>query len=121
MSQVKRLVDDFRAREDRSETWFANQVGMSSKTLNSWFTRGRKSPMPPRIIKSMARVLGLPYRTVLEAALYDSGYLPETAVEDIRERKTEPLTARPVTVEKSEASKAPLERGRRPGPRRSPQ
>lgn len=114
MSQVKRLVDDFRAREDRSETWFAKQVGVSSKTLNSWFTRGRKSTMPPHVIKAMARVLGLPYRTVLEAALYDSGYLPETAVDDNRSRK-----AQPVRVKESEA---PLEREprreRRPSPRK---
>lgn len=85
MSQVKRLVDDFRARNDRPETWFANQLGMSSKTLNSWFTRGRKSPLPPDVVKAMARVLELPYRTVLDAALYDSGYLPESSVPDARD------------------------------------
>jgi hypothetical protein len=126
VSQIKRLVDDFCAREDRSETWFARQVGVSSKTMNSWFTRGRKSLLPPRVIKSMSRVLGLPYRTVLEAALYDSGYLPEKSVSDIRNPQ-EPLHARTDDDSKGggavivDESLAPLEQGPQEAPSRSPQ
>ena len=85
MTQIERLVEDFLAREDRRRAWFARQMGISDKTLSSWFRRGRRSTLPPGAIKAIARVTRIPYDTVLNAALADSGYLPASTVADIRD------------------------------------
>jgi len=85
VTQIERLVEDFLTREERSRAWFATKMGVNDKTLSSWFRRGRKSTIPPGAIKAIARVTGIPYRTVLDAAMADSGYLPASAVVDLRD------------------------------------
>ena len=97
MTQIERLVEDYLAREDRSRSWFAKQMGLSDKTLSSWFRRGRRSPLPPGAVKAIARVTNIDYRTILDAALADSGYLPESAVVDMRD-PGDPPDDDPVTV-----------------------
>jgi hypothetical protein len=82
VNQIERLVEDFLAREDRSREWFAKQMGVNGKTLSSWFRRERRSPLPAGALKAIARVTRVPYRTVLDAALADAGYLPASAVVD---------------------------------------
>lgn len=115
MGQIERIVDDYLAREDRSRSWFARQMGLSDKTLSSWFRRERHSPLPAGALKAISRVTTVPYRTVLDAALADSGYLPASSVVDIRDAADGPVA---VDDEAVKLQVDPSEEARRRSPQK---
>ncbi len=92
MSELKQLVENYTSRNERSMSWVARKMDVSPQTLSSWWHRGTKRLPTPENLRSLAAVLGVPYRYVLEAALTDAGYLPESLVK-VTEHESVRLTA----------------------------
>lgn len=55
------------------EAEFARRIGTSPQTVSNWKLRGTTLPTR-RLLEGVAEVTGLPYPTVLGAALADAGY-----------------------------------------------
>lgn len=69
------LVDRYRNAHGVSEAELARRIGISRENLRKWRKFG-VSRLPDRTnLTAVARVIGRPYREVLSAALYDTGYL----------------------------------------------
>lgn len=72
------LVDAWRNRRDPrpSYAWISTKVGVKSRSsVKPWLT-GQSMPQP-EALREIARLIGVSYRTVLDAALLDAGYLEE--------------------------------------------
>lgn len=68
-----REAEDWRGKRPSGRT-LASRVGVSPSAIEHW-RFGRKMPMPTNL-RALAKVLGVGYRRVLDAALHDAGYLP---------------------------------------------
>lgn len=63
-----------------SQRRFASDIGMSPTAFGNW--QQAISKLPDRMnLARFARQIGMPYERVLDAALRDSGYLPEPTEE----------------------------------------
>ena len=71
------LIDRYRAAHGVSESEVARRIGMSRENLRKWRVNG-VSRLPDREnLAAVARVIGKPYREVISAALFDTGYLTD--------------------------------------------
>lgn len=78
-----------------SERQIAMRIGITQSGLARWRAPGMKRLPEAEHLRAAARVLGVPYRVVLEAALYDTGYLQEVGDHDQRSApKTQPAHLR---------------------------
>jgi transcriptional regulator with XRE-family HTH domain len=69
------LIDRYRTAHGVSESEVARRIGMSRENLRKWRING-VSRLPDREnLAAVARVIGKPYREVVSAALFDTGYL----------------------------------------------
>ncbi|WP_062891122.1 helix-turn-helix domain-containing protein [Mycobacterium avium] len=71
------LIDRYKNAHGASEAELARRIGVSRENLRKWRTNG-VSRLPDRTnLAAVARVIGRPYREVLSAALFDTGYLTD--------------------------------------------
>ena len=69
------LIDRYRNAHGVSESELARRIGVTRENLRKWRINGVRR-LPDRVnLAATARVIGRPYREVLSAALYDTGYL----------------------------------------------
>jgi transcriptional regulator with XRE-family HTH domain len=69
------LIDRYKNAHGVSEAELARRIGVTRENLRKWRTNGlRRLPERANLV-SAARVIGRPYREVLSAALFDTGYL----------------------------------------------
>lgn len=69
------LIDRYKNAHGVSEAELARRIGVSRENLRKWRTNGvRRLPERANLVAA-ARVIGRPYREVLSAALFDTGYL----------------------------------------------
>lgn len=72
------LIDRYKNAHGVSEAELARRIGVSRENLRKWRING-VSRLPDRAnLAAVARVIGRPYREVLSAALFDTGYLTDT-------------------------------------------
>lgn len=69
------LIDRYKHAHGVSEAELARRIGVTRENLRKWRTNGvRRLPERANLVAA-ARVIGRPYREVLSAALFDTGYL----------------------------------------------
>ncbi|WP_237159691.1 helix-turn-helix domain-containing protein [Mycobacteroides abscessus] len=74
-SRLVELIDRYRSAHGVSESELARRIGVTRENLRKWRTTGvRRLPERANLVAT-ARVIGRPYREVLSAALFDTGYL----------------------------------------------
>lgn len=75
--RLVQLIDRYRSAHGVSEAEVARRIGVSRENLRKWRTNG-VSRLPGRTnLAAVARIIGRPYREVLSAALFDTGYLTD--------------------------------------------
>lgn len=80
-SRLVELIDRYRNTHGVSEAELARRLGVSRENLRKWRTKGlRRLPERTNLVAA-ARVIGRPYREVLSAALFDTGYLAASDTE----------------------------------------
>lgn len=80
-SRLVELIDRYRTAHGVSESELARRIGVTRENLRKWRTNGvRRLPERHNLVAT-ARVIGRPYREVLSAALFDTGYLDASAKE----------------------------------------
>lgn len=78
MGELGSLIEAWRDRRDPrpSDAWIAEKVGAKSRSsVRPWLT-GESMPTAEHL-RRLAAIIGVNYRTVLDAALLDAGYLTE--------------------------------------------
>lgn len=78
------LIDRYKAAHGVADTELARRIGVTRRGLNNWRTEALRNLPDLDNLMAIARVTGQPYRSVLSAALFDSGYLTETNIGDPR-------------------------------------
>ncbi|BBX88182.1 helix-turn-helix domain-containing protein [Mycolicibacterium aubagnense] len=78
------LIDRYKAAHGVADTELARRIGVTRRGLNNWRTETLRNLPDLDNLTAIARVTGQPYRNVLSAALFDSGYLTETNIGDPR-------------------------------------
>jgi hypothetical protein len=76
------LIDRYKNAHGVSDAELARRIGITRENLRLWRVNGVRR-LPERAnLAAVARTIGQPYRQVLSAALFDTGYLtaPDTAV-----------------------------------------
>lgn len=69
------LIDRYKNAHGVSDAELARRIGITRENLRKWRTNGvRRLPERANLVAA-ARVIGQPYREVLSAALFDTGYL----------------------------------------------
>lgn len=69
------LIDRYKNAHGVSDNELARRIGISRENLRKWRTNGVRR-LPERAnLSAVARTIGQPYRQVLSAALFDTGYL----------------------------------------------
>jgi transcriptional regulator with XRE-family HTH domain len=71
------LIDQYKDAHGVSDSEIARRIGFSRENLRLWRAGLRDLPEQGNL-RAVARTIGRPYREVLSAALFDSGYLTET-------------------------------------------
>ncbi|GAA2417741.1 helix-turn-helix domain-containing protein [Mycolicibacterium llatzerense] len=78
------LIDRYKSATGVADTELARRIGVSRRQLNNWRTEKMSQLHDLDNLNAIARVTGQPYRSVLSAALFDSGYLTEVNAEAAR-------------------------------------
>ena len=78
-SRLGALIDRYRAAHGASESELARRIGVTRENLRKWRTHGTRRLPDHANLVATARVIGRPYREVLSAALFDTGYLDGSA------------------------------------------
>ncbi|WP_174400345.1 helix-turn-helix domain-containing protein [Mycolicibacterium sphagni] len=71
------LIDRYKRATGVADTELARRIGVSRRQLNNWRTEKLRQLHDLDNLNAITRVTGQPYRNVLSAALFDSGYLTE--------------------------------------------
>ncbi|WP_094287403.1 transcriptional regulator [Mycobacterium lehmannii] len=72
------LIDQYKNTHGVSDAELARRIGITRENLRLWRTNGVRR-LPERLnLASVARTIGRPYRQVLSAALFDTGYLTDS-------------------------------------------
>ncbi|MBV0920234.1 helix-turn-helix transcriptional regulator [Mycobacteroides chelonae] len=80
-SRLVELIDRYKSAHGVSESELARRIGVTRENLRKWRTNGvRRLPERTNLVAT-ARVIGRPYREVLSAALFDTGYLDAVSQE----------------------------------------
>lgn len=73
MSELWQLIEAHLDHYGVREAAFARKIGTVPQTVANWKKRPTTLPRPEHL-REVARVIGMPYETVLNAALVDAGY-----------------------------------------------
>lgn len=84
MPRLKAIVDAYRDEHGSPEGWVAEQMGLDRRGLWAWWNRGLAQMPSAELLHALATATRTPYRTVLDAALEDFGYLPESTAAERR-------------------------------------
>jgi transcriptional regulator with XRE-family HTH domain len=72
------LIDRYKTAHGVSDAELARRIGITRENLRLWRINGVRR-LPERAnLAAVARTIGQPYRQVLSAALFDTGYLTDT-------------------------------------------
>jgi hypothetical protein len=83
MGELWGIIQRYLDRHATREAAFARQVGTTSQNLSWWKQNGLRRLPKKDLLAAVARQTGVPYETVLRAALTDAGYLdPVTPAPD---------------------------------------
>lgn len=74
-SRLGQLIEDYKRVHSASDTGLADRIGITRQTLVQWRNAELRTLPTQANLRSAAVELGRPYRTVLDAALQDTGYL----------------------------------------------
>jgi transcriptional regulator with XRE-family HTH domain len=76
------LIDQYKNAHGVSDAELARRIGITRENLRLWRVNGVRRLPERDNLAAVARIIGQPYRQVLSAALFDTGYLtaPETTV-----------------------------------------
>lgn len=78
MPELKALVDSYKDEHRTSYASISDRVGLEEGALWSWWNRGLSQIPSPFVLHSLARTIHTPYLDVLDAALRDFDYRPES-------------------------------------------
>lgn len=78
MPRLRAIVKAYRDEHGATESWVADRIGLDRGGLWAWWNRGLKQIPSPGVLYRLSVVTRTPYRDVLDAALHDFGYLPES-------------------------------------------
>jgi hypothetical protein len=82
MTELMRLIQGHLDRYGVTRAEFARRAGTTPQTVQNW--KDRPTTLPRREhLEGVARVLGVPYAVVLNAALSDAGYRDSDEVTDL--------------------------------------
>lgn len=77
-SRLGQLIDGYKRSHSASDSGLATRIGIARQSLIQW-RNGELTSLPKQDnLRAMAIEIGRPYRQVLSAALFDSGYLTDT-------------------------------------------
>jgi transcriptional regulator with XRE-family HTH domain len=79
MPNLRKVVQEYIDSTGSNDSWIATQMGISRQELSAWWTQGRATMPAPYLLHALAVATKTPYRDVLDAALLDFSYLPESA------------------------------------------
>lgn len=80
-SRLAAAIDAHKATHGISDAELARRIGVSRENLRLWRTNGLRRLPDRDNLAAVARVIGKPYREILNAALLDTGYLADVDVE----------------------------------------
>jgi transcriptional regulator with XRE-family HTH domain len=86
MSELIKLVQQYLDKHNVRDAAFARNIGASPQAISKWRKKPDTFPEPEHL-QGVARVTGVPYLVVLDAALLDAGYR-ESLVDDVRTLRT---------------------------------
>lgn len=69
------LIDHYKNAHGVSDAELARRIGITRENLRLWRVNGVRRLPGRDNLAAVARIIGLPYRQVLSAALFDTGYL----------------------------------------------
>jgi hypothetical protein len=72
------LIDRYKNAHGVSDAELARRIGITRENLRLWRVNGIRRLPERSNLAAVARIIGQPYRQVLSAALFDTGYLTET-------------------------------------------
>lgn len=72
------LIDRYKNTHGISDAELARRIGITRENLRLWRVNGIRRLPERDNLTAVARIIGRPYRQVLSAALFDTGYLAET-------------------------------------------
>lgn len=72
------LIDRYKNAHGVSDAELARRIGITRENLRLWRVNGIRRLPDRDNLAAVARIIGRPYRQVLSAALFDTGYLTET-------------------------------------------
>lgn len=81
LPHIKAIVDAYTEAHGSNDSWVSERMGMSRQALSSWWNDGLSTIPSPYLVLALARATRTPYRDVLDAALADFMYLPESVAE----------------------------------------
>ncbi|WP_155826640.1 helix-turn-helix domain-containing protein [Jongsikchunia kroppenstedtii] len=76
------MLSAYGARHGVGDAELSRRTGISRQSLYLWRTKGLRAVPPPELVGALARVMAVPYREVLNAALAETGYC-ESTVPDV--------------------------------------
>ncbi|MBY0291071.1 MAG: helix-turn-helix domain-containing protein [Mycobacteriaceae bacterium] len=77
-SHLGQLLEEYKRSHSATDTGLADRIGITRQTLGQWRSGELRSLPTQANLRAMATEIGRPYRQVLSAALFDSGYLTDT-------------------------------------------
>lgn len=83
-SRLGQLIEDYKRVHSASDTGLADRIGITRQTLVQWRNAELRTLPTQANLRSAAAELGRPYRTVLDAALHDTGYLTPAVAQEPR-------------------------------------
>lgn len=101
MPHIHELVRVAKRKHGISYTWIAQQMGITRQDLSSWWGKGRTNMPAPLLLFKLSVAIQTPYLDVLEAALTDFSYRPESAAAS-SEPSAQMKRFRPVVVSDAE-------------------
>lgn len=84
MSRLIAIIDDYKDRTGQpSDASISRAIGVARQTVSSWRTRGIHQLPEQNTLRELARLTGRDFKSeVLEAALFDAGWLTEDETQD---------------------------------------
>jgi transcriptional regulator with XRE-family HTH domain len=76
MSELWQMIETHLDHYGVTRATFARKCGTVPQTVQNWYNRPTTLPRPEHL-RAVAKVIGMPYETVLNAALVDAGYRQE--------------------------------------------
>lgn len=78
------LIDRYKNAHGVSDAELARRIGITRENLRLWRVNGVRRLPERSNLASVARIIGRPYRQVLSAALFDTGYLTDSEAREPR-------------------------------------